>query len=56
MWQEIIVGLLVAASAVFIVRRFWKSFTSYKRNEPACSCDCSRCGAADTKMTCEPRL
>jgi hypothetical protein len=56
MWQEIVVGILVAVSAAFIVRRFWKSFMSHKKAESSCSCGCSRCGAAGTKMDCEGRL
>jgi len=46
MWQEIVVGLLVAVSAGFMARRFWKSFVSSKNSNSPCSCGCSGCSAA----------
>ncbi|MBI5238623.1 MAG: FeoB-associated Cys-rich membrane protein [Deltaproteobacteria bacterium] len=46
MWQEIIVGLVVAVSAIFVVRRFWKNFTRLRDDAaPSCGC-CSSCGQA----------
>jgi hypothetical protein len=55
MWQEIVVGLLVAVSAVFIIRRFWNSFRSYKTNESSCSCGCTACSVGAVGTDCQTR-
>ncbi len=47
MWQEITVGLLVAASAFFIGKRFWNSFKGV-RTSSTCGCGCSGCGEGFT--------
>jgi hypothetical protein len=46
MWQQIIVGLIIAAAILFIGIRFWKSVTAAKSGEVCCSCGCSDCGEA----------
>jgi FeoB-associated Cys-rich membrane protein len=43
MWQEIAVGLMVAASAFFIGRRFWNSFRAARTGSTDCGCGCSGC-------------
>ncbi len=43
MWQEIAVGLLVAASAFFIGKRFWNSFRAAQTGSTNCGCGCSGC-------------
>jgi len=43
MWQEIAVGLLVAASAFFIGKRFWNSFKGVRTGSANCRCGCSTC-------------
>jgi len=43
MWQEIAVGILVAASAFFIGKRFWNSFRSARTGSTNCGCGCSGC-------------
>ncbi len=43
MWQEIIVGLLVAASAIFIGKRFWNNFKGVRTGSTTCGCGCSTC-------------
>lgn len=43
MWQEIAVGLMVAASAFFIGMRFWNSFRAARTGSTACGCGCSGC-------------
>jgi hypothetical protein len=43
MWQEIAVGLLVAASAFFICKRLWNSFRAARNGITKCGCGCSVC-------------
>jgi FeoB-associated Cys-rich membrane protein len=43
MWQEIAVGLLVAASAFFIAKRFWNIFRADRTGSANCGCGCSAC-------------
>ncbi|MGO9570193.1 MAG: FeoB-associated Cys-rich membrane protein [Desulfomonilaceae bacterium] len=43
MWQEIAVGLMVAASAFFIGKRFWNSFKGVRTGGANCGCGCSGC-------------
>ena len=43
MWQEIAVGLLVAASAIFIGKRFWNIFRAARTGSTNCGCGCSGC-------------
>jgi hypothetical protein len=43
MWQEIAVGLLVAASAIFIGKRFWNIFRAAQTGSTNCGCGCSGC-------------
>ncbi len=62
MWQEITVGLVVAAAAIFAATRLRKNFKSLKGDRaPACG-GCSSCGqeakAADcgaSTGTCDPK-
>jgi len=55
MWQEIIVGIIIAASAIFIGVRIWNSATSAKRGEVSCSCGCSSCAETRTSgEQCRP--
>ncbi|MDQ7782432.1 MAG: FeoB-associated Cys-rich membrane protein [Desulfomonilaceae bacterium] len=43
MWQEIVVGAIVALCAVFLVRRYLKNLRGAKSGKVACSCDCTGC-------------
>jgi hypothetical protein len=46
--QTIIVIIIVAIAAAFLIRKFLKNL----KQEDACSCGCSSC-PADTAATCE---
>jgi hypothetical protein len=48
--QSVIVILIVAIAAAFLIRNFIKKF----KQEDACSCGCSSC-PADTAATCEDK-
>lgn len=55
MWQEIIVGLVIAAAALFMGIRFWKSMTAARRGDVCDSCGCSSCtGASASGEPCHP--
>jgi len=43
MWQEIVVGLIVALAAALIVRRYWKTFAGRDDSRITCSCGCTHC-------------
>ncbi|MGD2098152.1 MAG: FeoB-associated Cys-rich membrane protein [Desulfobacterales bacterium] len=46
--QTIIVIIIVAIAAAFLIRKFFKKF----KQQDACSCGCASC-PADTAATCE---
>ncbi|MBW2435734.1 MAG: FeoB-associated Cys-rich membrane protein [Deltaproteobacteria bacterium] len=48
--QTIIVIIIVAIAAAFLIRKFLKNF----KQEDPCSCGCSSC-PADTAATCEDK-
>ena len=55
MWQEIIVGILVVASALFIGKRIWKSFKRAGAGNSDCGCGCSNCSlGGDSTTDCRP--
>ena len=45
MWQNIIVGLLIAMAAYFVIRRLFQQAAS---KDPACGCGCDGCDVAST--------
>lgn len=51
MWQEIVVGAIVALCAVFIVRRYMKSLRGAKSGQVVCSCDCKGCDDTGSPST-----
>ena len=52
MWQEIVVGLVVAACALYVGWRIWNIFRIAQKEDVACSCDCSQCGQKDDAQAC----
>ncbi|MBI4963818.1 MAG: FeoB-associated Cys-rich membrane protein [Desulfomonile tiedjei] len=55
MWQEIIVGLLVIAAALFIGKRFWKNFKGAGTPGSDCGCGCSGCSqGGEPNAECQP--
>jgi hypothetical protein len=51
MWQEIVVGLVVTASAVYAGSRVLRIFRTAKDAGVSCQCDCSQCGQKDAHRT-----
>jgi hypothetical protein len=52
MWQEVAVGLLVAASVLFIGKRFWNSFKGVRTGSTNCGCGCSACEQGASSPDC----
>lgn len=52
MWQEIVVGLVVAASALYVGWRIRNIFRIAQREDATCSCDCSQCGQKGDAQAC----
>lgn len=46
MWQEILVGVIVALCAFFVARGYWKNLKGARSEKIACSCDCTGCNDA----------
>lgn len=44
MWQEITVGLVVAVSAAFLIRRLWNNYIMLKSDGATQCSSCSSCG------------
>jgi hypothetical protein len=56
MWQEIAVGIVVAASALYVGWRIFKIYRTVQKEEVTCSCDCSQCGQTDDPHSCCQQL
>jgi hypothetical protein len=57
MWQEIVVGMAVAASATYAGFRVLRIFRNAKTDQVSCTCDCPQCGQkCDPEAPCEDLL
>jgi hypothetical protein len=52
MWQEMTVGLLVAAAALFLGIRLRRNVTAARTGKSACDCQCSECGQDSNATSC----
>ncbi len=57
MWQEIVVGAAIAASAVYAVFRVLRIFRTAEKDQVNCTCDCAECGRkCDPEASCTELL
>ena len=47
MWQEIVVGLIVAVAVVLLGWRYWKTFSGRNDSRTVCSCGCPQCNSLE---------
>ncbi len=55
MWQQVLVGTIVAIAVIVVTRKFWKDIKKFKLGDSACSCGSSKCGLGEAKQDCEHR-